>query len=86
MHLRVRAAEGAEFAYSKGAIGVLDLLDARRQLYATRLELSNTLADYAKLLEADRSEIEALYHDILISVTSFFRDPEMFEFRSKKGY
>ncbi len=45
-----RAAEGAEFAYSKGAIGVLDLLDARRQLYATRLELSNTLADYAKSL------------------------------------
>lgn len=47
-----RAAEGAEFAYSKGAIGVLDLLDARRQLYATRLEASNTLADYAKSLAA----------------------------------
>ena len=47
-----RAAEGAEFAYSKGAIGVLDLLDARRQLYATRLEASSTLADYAKSLAA----------------------------------
>ncbi len=47
-----RAAEGAEFAYSKGAIGVLDLLDARRQLYATRLDASNTLADYAKSLAA----------------------------------
>lgn len=45
-----RAADGAEFAYSKGAIGVLDLLDARRQLYATRLEASNTLAEYAKSL------------------------------------
>ncbi len=50
-----RAAEGAEFAYSKGAIGVLDLLDARRQLYATRLEASNTLADYAKSLAAWRA-------------------------------
>ena len=63
-----RAAEGAEFAYSKGAIGVLDLLDARRQLYATRLDASNTLADYAKSLavwqaaimveEIDPKEIE----------------------------
>ena len=52
-----RAAEGAEFAYSKGAIGVLDLLDARRQLYATRLDASNTLADYAKSLAAWQAAI-----------------------------
>ncbi|HEV7820300.1 MAG TPA: TolC family protein [Burkholderiales bacterium] len=52
-----RAAEGAEFAYSKGAIGVLDLLDARRQLYATRLDASNTLADYAKSLAAWKAAI-----------------------------
>jgi len=54
-----RAAEGAEFAYSKGAIGVLDLLDARRQLYATRLEASNTLADYAKSLAVWQAAIAA---------------------------
>ena len=35
-----KAASGAEFAYTRGAIGVMDLLDARRQLYATRLELA----------------------------------------------
>jgi cobalt-zinc-cadmium efflux system outer membrane protein len=52
-----RAADGAEFAYSKGAIGVLDLLDARRQLYATRLEASSTVADYAKSLAAWRAAI-----------------------------
>ena len=52
-----RAADGAEFAYSKGAIGVLDLLDARRQLYATRLDASNTLADYAKSLAAWQAAI-----------------------------
>ena len=28
---------------------------------------------------ADRPEVEALYQDILINVTSFFRDPEVFE-------
>jgi cobalt-zinc-cadmium efflux system outer membrane protein len=54
-----RAADGAEFAYSKGALGVLDLLDARRQLYATRLDASNTLADYAKSLAAWRAAIAA---------------------------
>ena len=34
-----------------------DLLDARRQLYATRLDASNTLADYAKSLAAWRAAI-----------------------------
>ncbi len=47
-----RSAEGAEFAYSRGAIGVMDLLDARRQLYATRLEASGAQADYARSLAA----------------------------------
>ncbi len=47
-----KSAEGAEFAYSRGAIGVMDLLDARRQLYATRLEASGAQADYAKSLAA----------------------------------
>lgn len=47
-----KAANGAEFAYSRGAIGVMDLLDARRQLYATRLEAVTVRADYAKALAA----------------------------------
>ena len=50
-----KAANGAEFAYSRGAIGVMDLLDARRQLYATRLEAAAVLADYAKALAAWRA-------------------------------
>ncbi len=36
-------------------------------------------ADYARLLEHDAVEAEALYRDVLINVTSFFREPEMFE-------
>jgi cobalt-zinc-cadmium efflux system outer membrane protein len=47
-----RAAEAAEFAYSKGAIGVMDLLDSRRQLYAARLEAAATQTDYAQALAA----------------------------------
>ena len=38
----------------------------------------HTLADYIELLEKDRDEINALFDDVLINVTSFFRDPEMF--------
>jgi two-component system, chemotaxis family, CheB/CheR fusion protein len=38
-----------------------------------------TLAHYAEVLEQDRDEAEALYRDVLIHVTSFFRDQELFE-------
>ena len=37
------------------------------------------LQDYARFLEENHAEVEALYQDILINVTSFFRDPETFE-------
>ena len=54
-----KAAEGAEFAYTRGALGVMDLLDARRQLHAARLEAAMVNADYAKALSAWRSATEA---------------------------
>jgi len=50
-----KAAQGAEFAYSRGAIGVMDVLDARRQLIATRLEAVSVQADYARALAAWRA-------------------------------
>lgn len=53
-----KAADAAEFAYSNGAIGVMDLLDSRRQLYLTRLEASTAQADYGKSLAAWRAAIE----------------------------
>lgn len=55
-----KAADGAEFAYGRGAIGVMDLLDARRQLYATRLEAAAVQADYAKALAAWRAATTAV--------------------------
>ncbi|BBC22641.1 CheR family methyltransferase [Pseudanabaena sp. ABRG5-3] len=36
------------------------------------------LDEYAQYLQAYPHEVERLYHDILINVTSFFRDPESF--------
>ena len=47
-----KAADGAEFAYQRGALGVIDLLDARRALHATELDAANAHADYAKSLAA----------------------------------
>ncbi len=37
------------------------------------------VAEYASLLSKNEDEVEALLKDLLISVTSFFRDPEAFE-------
>jgi two-component system, chemotaxis family, CheB/CheR fusion protein len=39
----------------------------------------NTVATYAKFLNQTPSEIDALFRDLLIGVTSFFRDPEAFK-------
>ena len=47
-----RAADAAEYAYKRGAVGVTDLLDARRTWYATRLDAATAQADYAKALAA----------------------------------
>ena len=43
-----RVAKAAEFAYSKGAMGLMDLLDARRTLRQIQIEAASARADYAK--------------------------------------
>jgi len=37
------------------------------------------LREYVKFLQANPREVEALYQDVLINVTSFFRNPEAYE-------
>jgi two-component system CheB/CheR fusion protein len=37
------------------------------------------LTDYARFLQSNPGEMDALYHDVLINVTSFFRNREAFE-------
>ncbi len=46
-----------------------------------RMALRNlrSLAEYRELLREKPEEMDALYQDILISVTNFFRDPESFD-------
>lgn len=46
-----------------------------------RMQLTRTpdIKAYVKRLESDTEEIEALYRDLLVEVTQFFRDPEAFE-------
>jgi two-component system CheB/CheR fusion protein len=44
----------------------------------------NKPADYIRLLQEDQSEVETLFHELLIGVTSFFRDPEAFDALEKR--
>ncbi len=47
-----RATDAAEFAYQRGATGLLDLLDARRTARALELEAATAAADFAKARSA----------------------------------
>lgn len=46
----------------------------------------NSLAEYIKFLNDNPEEVQALYQDLLIRVTSFFRDPEAFEALTRKVF
>ena len=50
-----RSAQAAEFAFQRGAISVLEVLDARRTLRAVRLEELAARGDFARALAAWRS-------------------------------
>ncbi len=52
-----RGAEAAEFAYRRGAIGLVDLLDARRTLRAVQVEAVEARAGYAKSLAAYQASL-----------------------------
>ncbi|MBU1054950.1 MAG: PAS domain-containing protein [Proteobacteria bacterium] len=43
-----------------------------------------TLDRYVKFLQQNQVEVEALFRDLLIGVTNFFRDPEAFDVLEKK--
>jgi two-component system CheB/CheR fusion protein len=51
----------------------------RRVLRRMALAHVDTLGEYIAVLQRTPKEVEALHHDMLINVTSFFRDPEAFE-------
>jgi PAS domain S-box-containing protein len=51
-----------------------------RRRVARRMALKKIalLREYVKALQGDREELDSLYKDLLIQVTGFFRDPEVF--------
>jgi len=69
----LRSSLGVDFTHYR------DTTVSRRIMRRMVLRSQPSLADYARLLEQDRAEIEALYEDLLINVTGFFREPETFE-------
>ena len=52
-----------------------------RRMTVTR---SRSVGDYLERLQEDRAESRALFQDLLIGVTNFFRDPEAFAFLKEK--
>ena len=58
----------------------------RRIMRRMALRRVENLGDYITSLQRDRTEVEALYNDILINVTNFFRDADVFETLRKTLY
>ena len=52
------AADAIEYAYTRGALPLLDLLDARRTLHATRIDAATAQSDFAKALAGWRAATE----------------------------
>jgi two-component system CheB/CheR fusion protein len=69
----LRAANGIDFSVYR------EKMVKRRILRRLALRNVDGVTQYRKLLERDSSELAALQQDLLIGVTSFFRDPEAFE-------
>lgn len=69
----LRSTTGVDFSqYKPATIG----RRIQRQMVLYKLE---RLEDYAQYLQEHPAEVKALYEEILIHVSSFFRDPEAFE-------
>jgi len=83
----------------KGLESVFDILRSAKRLDFTHyktptisrrvsrrmvlLKLEN-LKDYIKFLRENKDEVENLYEDLLLKVTSFFRDPKVFDALKKQ--
>ncbi len=72
LHL-LRTASGVDFTYYK--TGTIRRRIARRMV----LQKIESMKKYVDYLLANRAELESLFQDILIHVTSFFREPETFK-------
>src|SRR6185436_1094051 len=70
--------EGIDFTnYKRSTI-------SRRVIRRMLLQKFNTLKEYAQYLKQHTSEISTLYQDLLINVTTFFRDADGMDYLKKK--
>jgi two-component system CheB/CheR fusion protein len=70
----LRSATGVDFAYYK------DATIRRRILRRMALNQIETPEEYVNFMRQNRGELQSLFQDILINVTQFFREPELFDF------
>lgn len=78
LFLLIRNATGADFTHYKSR--TIHRRIARRMLLG---KITN-FPEYLRSLRHDGVELDALYQDILIHVTGFFREPEAFEILEKR--
>ncbi|MHC5824190.1 MAG: chemotaxis protein CheB, partial [Nostoc sp.] len=76
----LRSQTGVDFSHYKS-----NTLDRRiqRRMLLYKLE---RLEDYAQYLQENSAEVKALYEEILIHVTHFFRDPEAFQLLKERVF
>ena len=78
--LLLRSDSGVDFSLYKPS--TIERRITRRMV----LNKSDTLKGYAGFLRGNGKELEALYSDLLINVTSFFRSPEAFDVLKRQGF
>ena len=76
----LRTAKGVDFTHYR------QTTIKRRIIRRMLLHKIHTISDYLALLKEHPTEIDALYQDVLIRVTSFFRDPDVFEALKEKVF
>jgi two-component system, chemotaxis family, CheB/CheR fusion protein len=77
---QLRMATGVDFSkYKRNTL-------YRRIIRRAVLHKMEGLRDYARFLQSNPTETDALYQDVLISVTRFFRNPEAFEVLKAKVF
>lgn len=80
IYLLLRQHSGNDFTFYKQST---ILRRIKRRILLHKLE---RLEDYLRLLQNSSTEIEDLFRDLLINVTSFFRDPEVFDELKKTAF
>lgn len=76
----LRARTGVDFSlYKQSTL-------KRRIIRRMILHKKDSLEQYTRMAEASPTELEALFNDLLINVTNFFRDPNTFKVLKKKVF